>query len=45
VTTCPTESVSLVRKPPQEIVPPPKDEKEWYAKRGQERGVDFSAYQ
>lgn len=44
VTTCPSEAIALVRKQPQEIVPPPKDEMEWYEKRGRERGVDFSAY-
>jgi NAD-dependent dihydropyrimidine dehydrogenase PreA subunit len=44
VTTCPTEAISLVRKQPEEIVPPPKDEMDWYEKRGIERGVDFSKY-
>ena len=45
VTTCPSEAISLVRKQAEEIVPPPKDEAEWYKERGKKRGVDFSAYQ
>jgi NAD-dependent dihydropyrimidine dehydrogenase PreA subunit len=44
VTTCPSEAMALVRKQPQEIVTPPRDEKDWFEKRGHERGVDFSAY-
>jgi ferredoxin len=44
VTTCPSEAMKLVRKQPQEIVPPPTDEMDWFEKRGRERGVDFSAY-
>jgi len=44
VTTCSSEAMKLVRKQPQEIVPPPKDEMDWFEKRGRERGVDFSAY-
>ena len=44
VTTCPSEAMQLVRKQPQEIVPPPRDEMDWFDKRGCERGVDFSAY-
>ncbi len=44
VTTCPSEAISLVRKQPEEIVSPPKDEMDWYEKRAIERGVDFSTY-
>jgi MinD superfamily P-loop ATPase len=44
VTTCPSEAISLVRKQPEEIVPPPKNEMDWYEKRASERGVDFSRY-
>ena len=44
VTTCSSEAMKLLRKQPQEIVPPPKDEMDWFEKRGRERGVDFSAY-
>jgi NAD-dependent dihydropyrimidine dehydrogenase PreA subunit len=45
VTTCPTEAISLVRKPAEEIAKPPKDEKDWFDVRGRARGVDFSRYQ
>jgi NAD-dependent dihydropyrimidine dehydrogenase PreA subunit len=44
VTTCPSEAISLIRKQPQEIVPPAKDEMDWYEKRAIERGVDFLKY-
>jgi ferredoxin len=44
VTTCPAKAISLVRKQPEEIVPPPRDEMDWYQKRATERGVDFSKY-
>lgn len=44
VTTCPSEAIRLVRKPPEELVPPPKDEDAWFEERGRQRGVDFSAY-
>jgi Fe-S-cluster-containing hydrogenase component 2 len=44
VTTCPSEAIQLVRKQPEELVPPPKDEAAWYEERGRQRGVDFSAY-
>ncbi len=32
VTTCPTESIKLIRKDSEEIIAPPKDEMEWYDK-------------
>ncbi len=44
VSTCPSEAIQMVRKQPEEIVPPPKDEMDWYEKRGNLRGVDFSKY-
>lgn len=44
VGTCPTGAVQLVRKPPEEVIPPPKDERAWFEERGRRRGVDFSAY-
>ena len=44
VTTCPTESVRLVRKPSDEQVAPAKDEQAWFEERARSRGVDFSAY-
>ncbi len=42
VSTCPAEAVKLVRK--DEIDMPAKNEDEWFERRGQERGVDFSDY-
>lgn len=44
ITTCPTEAIELLRKDPEEIVTPPKDEIEWYLKRAQNVGVDISKY-
>jgi Pyruvate/2-oxoacid:ferredoxin oxidoreductase delta subunit len=44
VSTCPSEAIQMVRKQPEEIVPPPNDEMDWYEKRGNLRGVDFSKY-
>ena len=44
VSTCPSEAMALVRKQPEEIVPPPNDEMDWYKKRAAERGIDISQY-
>lgn len=44
VSTCPSEAIALIRRQPQEIANPPKNEMDWYEKRAQSRGVDFSAY-
>jgi len=44
VTTCPSEAIMLIRKDASEIVPPPKDEMEWYDKRANEMGLDISKY-
>jgi ferredoxin len=44
ISTCPSEAIQLVRKQPEEIAAPPKDEMDWYERRGNLRGVDFSAY-
>jgi MinD superfamily P-loop ATPase len=44
VTACPSQAVTLVRKGPEEITLPPKDEMAWYEKKGGIRGVDFSPY-
>lgn len=44
VSTCPSEAIQLIRKQPEEIVLPPKNEMEWYEMRGNSRGVDFSQY-
>ena len=38
------EAISMIRKLPEEIVPSPKDEMEWYEKRAIERGVDISRF-
>lgn len=43
-TTCPSDAIKLVRKQPEELVIPPKDEMAWFEERGRRRGVDFSAY-
>lgn len=45
ITTCPSEAICLMPKDGQELESPPKDEKEWFRKRGQARGVDYSAYE
>jgi NAD-dependent dihydropyrimidine dehydrogenase PreA subunit len=44
VTTCPTESIKLIRKQPEELVPPVRDEMDWFEQRARQRGVDFNAY-
>ncbi|MGV7222902.1 MAG: DUF362 domain-containing protein [Nitrospinales bacterium] len=44
ISTCPTESIKLIRKDPEEIITPPKDEMEWFEKRASEVGVDISKY-
>ena len=44
VTTCPSEAIALVRKQPEDINPPPKNEMDWYMKRAELRGVDISKY-
>ena len=44
ITTCPTESIKLIRKDPEDIIAPPKDEMEWFEKRAVEAGVDISKY-
>ena len=45
ISTCPSEAISLVRKNEEDIVKPPKNEKEWFKMRGMQRGVDFSPYE
>lgn len=44
VGTCPTGALSLVRKDPGEIEPPPLIEEAWFEERGRRRGVDFSDF-
>jgi electron transport complex protein RnfB len=43
-TTCPAEAIKLVRKPAEQLVPPPEDEMAWYGERARQRGVDFSRF-
>jgi len=42
--TCPAEAIKLVRKSPEELVPPPKDEMAWFDERARVRGVDISPF-
>ncbi|MBW2207167.1 MAG: 4Fe-4S binding protein [Deltaproteobacteria bacterium] len=44
ISTCPSEAIRLVRKQPEELVPPPKDEMAWFDERARRRGVDISEY-
>lgn len=44
VTGCPEEAVRLVRKAPEDILLPVKDEEAWNDERARQRGVDYSAY-
>ena len=44
VSTCPSEAIRLLRKQPEERIPPARDEQDWNEERGRQRGVDFSAY-
>ncbi len=42
ITTCPGETIQLVRKKEEDIVQPPADEADWFKERGRQRGVDIS---
>ena len=44
IDTCPSEAIQLIRKQESEIVPPPKDEMDWYEKRAKIRDIDISQY-
>lgn len=44
ISTCPTESIKLIRKNPEDIIAPPKDQMEWFEKRADVVGVDISKY-
>jgi len=44
VSTCPAEAIRLMRKPGQELMPPPDNEMAWYEARANERGIDISRY-
>jgi electron transport complex protein RnfB len=41
ISTCPDEALSLVRRPDEEILPPPVTEIDWRAERAAARGVDL----
>jgi len=45
ITACPTDAIKMVRRPEQQLVPPPLGEVEWFKERGRIRGVDFSRYE
>ena len=44
ISTCPAEAIELLRKQPDEMVFPPKDENAWFDERARQRGVDYNAY-
>jgi NAD-dependent dihydropyrimidine dehydrogenase PreA subunit len=44
ITTCPAEAIRLERKPDNECITPPTDEEEWYKKRADSRGIDYSNF-
>ncbi|MFP4475281.1 MAG: DUF362 domain-containing protein [Desulfatibacillaceae bacterium] len=44
ISTCPADAIALVRKPGDEQVVPPMDEKAWFDERAENRGVDYSQY-
>ncbi len=44
ISTCPSDAISLVRKPDEQCVIPPQNEDEWFDARGEARGVDFSQF-
>lgn len=45
ISTCPSESIALVHRQPDEFTPVPADEQAWFEARGRSRGVDFSQFQ
>jgi len=44
ISTCPEEAIQLIRKQPEDILPPPPDEMGWFEERARQRGVDISRY-
>jgi ferredoxin len=44
ITTCPAEAIHLERKPENECITPPSDENDWFKKRADSRGVDYSNF-
>ena len=45
VSTCAAEAIHFVRKLPDDLSTPPKNETAWLEERGRLRGIDFSAFQ
>jgi electron transport complex protein RnfB len=45
ISDCPVEAIRLEKRPTEELVPPPVDEKQWNRERGEKRGVDYSKYE
>jgi ferredoxin len=41
VSACPDEALSLVRRPDEEILPPPATEADWRTERAAARGLDL----
>lgn len=44
VSTCPSRSITLKRRPESAIVEPPENEADWYRQRATMRGVDYSRF-
>jgi H+/Na+-translocating ferredoxin:NAD+ oxidoreductase subunit B len=44
ISTCPTEAIELIRKQPEEMILPVKNEEAWMEERARQRGVDFSRF-
>ncbi len=44
VTTCPTEAITLVHRPQEEIALTPATQAAWNDERARQRGTDYSAY-
>ena len=42
VLVCPVDALSLVRRPENEVLPPPVAEENWLAERARERGLDLA---
>ncbi len=45
VVVCPNNALSLMRRPDEEILPPPETEDEWRRARAASRGIDLTAVQ
>jgi heterodisulfide reductase subunit A-like polyferredoxin len=42
VVVCPEHALALVRRPDDEVLPPPANEQEWMAARAEARGLDLA---